>query len=144
MDSRIKLNRRVYTVEEIAEIVSPVAKRMGVERVYLFGPYADGCATPDSDVDILIDSGEIDDRFGMGRPYVELNQAPEKRLRIVPSDADPEFVDRIRSDSVLIYEGARPGAAGIRNPVLNGDGRRRSDRKPPARGRSNSHSRRFL
>ena len=116
IDSYIKLNRRVYTIEEIAEIVSPVAKRMGVERVYLFGSYADGCATPDSDVDILIDSGEIDDYFGMGRLYVELNQALEKRLRIVPSDADPEFVDRIRSDSVLIYESARRTLPGFGIP----------------------------
>ena len=56
-------------------------------------------------MDILIDSGKIDSYFGIGRLYSRLNRALEKDLNIVPSDANPSFIERIRSDLVLVYEG---------------------------------------
>ena len=46
----------IYTVDEIARIVKPVAERYGLRAVYLFGSYARGTATEHSDVDLLIDT----------------------------------------------------------------------------------------
>lgn len=85
------------------EIISPIARETGVERIYLFGSYARGEATSNSDVDLLIDSGMIDSYLGIGKLYSRLNRALEKDLDIVPTDADPEFIDRIPSDLVLVY-----------------------------------------
>lgn len=45
----------------------------------------------------------IDSYFGIGKLYSRLNRALEKDLDIVPTDADPEFIDRISSDLVLVY-----------------------------------------
>ena len=105
MRSKVRPNGKVYSIDELAEMIAPVARELGVERIYLFGSYARGEATPDSDVDILIDSGEIDSYFGIGRLYSRLNRALEKDLNIVPSDSNPSFIERIRSDLVLVYEG---------------------------------------
>ena len=60
MRSKVRPNGKVYSIDELAEMIAPVARELGVERIYLFGSYARGEATPDSDVDILIDSGEIE------------------------------------------------------------------------------------
>lgn len=46
----------VYTVNEITSIVRPIAERYGLRAVYLFGSYARGTATVDSDIDLLIDT----------------------------------------------------------------------------------------
>ncbi len=44
-----------YSVDEIRRRVSPVAERYGLAAVYLFGSYARGEATAESDVDLLVD-----------------------------------------------------------------------------------------
>jgi predicted nucleotidyltransferase len=50
---------RVYSLDEIKERVRPVAEKYNLPAVWVFGSYARGEATPESDVDILFDSGEI-------------------------------------------------------------------------------------
>ena len=49
----------IYTVDEIRKIVSPIAQKYGVAALYLFGSYARGEATVESDIDFLMDGGEI-------------------------------------------------------------------------------------
>ena len=49
----------VYTIPEIKNIVCPLAKEYGAERVYLFGSYARGESTKNSDIDLRIDKGNI-------------------------------------------------------------------------------------
>ena len=48
---------KVYTIPELKTILSPVFAEHGVKRAVLFGSYAKGCATPRSDVDLVVDSG---------------------------------------------------------------------------------------
>ena len=48
---------RAYTVSELKTLLSPVFAAHGVRRATLFGSYAKGCATSQSDVDLLVDSG---------------------------------------------------------------------------------------
>jgi predicted nucleotidyltransferase len=45
----------VYTIEQLKERVIPVAVKYQLRAVYLFGSYAKGEATDESDVDILVD-----------------------------------------------------------------------------------------
>ncbi len=42
-------------IERIKKIAVPVLKKAGVKRAGIFGSYARGEQTPDSDVDILVD-----------------------------------------------------------------------------------------
>lgn len=49
---------KIFSIEEIKEIVKPIARRYGVQAIYLFGSYARGTATEDSDLDFLVFGGE--------------------------------------------------------------------------------------
>jgi predicted nucleotidyltransferase len=61
----------IYSINELREIVAPVAAKYKVSFVYLFGSYARGTATNDSDIDMLIDrkGSEIVTLFDLGAFY---------------------------------------------------------------------------
>ena len=44
-----------YSIQELKDIVNPLARKYGAERVYLFGSYARQDMTESSDVDLRID-----------------------------------------------------------------------------------------
>ena len=50
---------KVYTNEEIAERVHPVAERYDLEYVCVFGSYAKGLADRDSDVDLFVSAHKL-------------------------------------------------------------------------------------
>ena len=52
-------NERIYSLEEIAELIAPVARKYNIPKVYVFGSYARGEATADSDVDLMIEVGNL-------------------------------------------------------------------------------------
>ena len=65
-----------YSVEEIRRRVEPIAKRYKLAAVYLFGSYARGEATADSDVDLLVDLSNSDVRgLVLGGLYNDLEEA---------------------------------------------------------------------
>lgn len=45
----------VYTTAEIADKVRPIAKAYGIDKIYLFGSYARGEATEESDIDFYVE-----------------------------------------------------------------------------------------
>ena len=49
---------KIYSIDEIKKIVEPIAKRYGVQAIYLFGSYARGTATEESDMDFLVFGGD--------------------------------------------------------------------------------------
>jgi len=48
---------KIYTIDEIKEIVKPIFDKFKVKSATLFGSYAKGKATTRSDIDMLVDSG---------------------------------------------------------------------------------------
>ena len=50
------MSEKIYTVEEIKEILKQILKNIPVETAILFGSYAKNNPTKTSDIDILIDS----------------------------------------------------------------------------------------
>ena len=48
-----------YTINEIKNKTNPIAKAYGIGRMSLFGSYARGEATDDSDVDLYIERGRL-------------------------------------------------------------------------------------
>ena len=101
--SDIPVNDRIYSIGELREIITPIARELGIKEVYLFGSYARGEATEDSDVDILIGPEPINAFFGLGKLYYLLNEALGKYLDIVSVDGNEEFVEKIRPELVKIY-----------------------------------------
>ena len=57
--AEISYTDKIYTIDEIKELVAPVAARYDIEAIYLFGSYARGEANEDSDIDILLEKGDI-------------------------------------------------------------------------------------
>lgn len=47
-----------YTVEEIKNIVAPIAKEYGIDSLYLFGSYSRGSTNDKSDINLHIDKGK--------------------------------------------------------------------------------------
>ena len=47
----------ILTIDQIRSITAPIAASYGVKRLSLFGSYARGDATPDSDVDVVVFGG---------------------------------------------------------------------------------------
>ena len=106
---------RVYTIEEIAESVRPIAEKYNIDKVYLFGSYARGEATEKSDVDLRIDYTELVFKtiFGYGGLFADMEDALEKNVDIVSTNAlrekieDPltrRFIKKIKKEEKLIYE----------------------------------------
>ena len=64
------------TKERIATLVQPVAKKYGIQAVWIFGSRARGDNRPDSDVDLLVRlDGETVNGFAIGGIYNDLNKA---------------------------------------------------------------------
>ncbi len=102
----------VYTIEEICERIRGVAKRYDIPKIYLFGAYARGEATEDSDVDLLIDARNVHGLkyFGL---WEDLEEALEKDVdlltlaqleknRSIP--LNKRFAEEVELDKRVIYE----------------------------------------
>ena len=75
----------IYTTNEIAERVRPIAKAYGIDKVFLFGSYARGEATEDSDVDFYV---EISKPLGLKYCsfYSDLEKSVGKKIDIITKD----------------------------------------------------------
>ena len=97
MAPRLKIN-------DIQSIVADLGKQYGAERIYLFGSYARGDATFDSDVDLRIDKGEIRGLFALSGLHLALEDRLGKKVDLLTSDSlDDDFLNRIRTEEVLLY-----------------------------------------
>lgn len=93
-----------YTIDEIKEIVTILAARYGADRIYLFGSYARGDASKDSDIDLRIDKGAIRG-LQMGGLAADLEDALGIPVDLVPTGSlDSKFLNSISDDEVLLYE----------------------------------------
>jgi len=52
------MNNRIFSIQDIKALVSPIAKKYKVQGIYLFGSYARGDANESSDLDFLVFGGE--------------------------------------------------------------------------------------
>ena len=95
----------VYTIEQIRRIASPIAASYGVKSLSLFGSYARGEATEDSDIDLLLDRSGMSGGWAIGGLYSDLSEALGKELDMVTTaGADRSFLARIQRDEVRLYE----------------------------------------
>jgi len=94
----------MYSVSEIQRIVAPIAQRHGVERMTLFGSYARGENTPNSDIDLRIDRGSVRG-LQMAFLLTDLEDALNTRVDLLSTSAlDEAFLSSIRGEEKLMYE----------------------------------------
>lgn len=95
----------VYSIDQIRQIISPIASSYGIKRLSLFGSYARGEATDASDIDLLIDREGMAGGWAIGGLYSDLRDALGKELDMVTTGgAEAAFLARIHRDEVTLYE----------------------------------------
>ena len=98
----------MLSVEEISIKLSSVFEQSGVSKAILFGSYAAGTATSDSDIDIVVETDEDIRGYkfvALVRPILEALSIEEMDLissrSIVPGGP---IAEEIRKSGVVIYE----------------------------------------
>ena len=95
----------VYTIEEIKKISVPIVKSYGVDSLSLFGSYARGEATPESDIDFYFDKGEVRSLLQHSSLINKLEEAFNCSVDLVSTGINnKEFLERIKKEGVLLYE----------------------------------------
>jgi len=98
--------KQIYNMNELLHIIVPIAKAYGVERVFLFGSYARGEATPDSDIDLHIDKGAITDLFLLAEFYDELQEKLGVHVDVLTTGAlSDDFLEHIKDEEIELYAG---------------------------------------
>ena len=97
---------KIYTISEIEAAVAPIARAYGVKRIALFGSYAKGEATSQSDVDIhILDNGRLKGLFRLAGFHRELQERLAVPVDVLTSDAlSDSFLERIKGEEVVLYE----------------------------------------
>ena len=95
----------IYTIEEIKQMAIPIAIKYDVDSMSLFGSYARGEANDDSDIDFLIDRGNIGSLLDYITFVQDLEDVFQCHVDVVSNGInDKSFLDLIKRDEVLIYE----------------------------------------
>lgn len=98
------MSDKVYTLDEIRSIAIPIARRYGVAALYLFGSYARGEATPESDLDFRVDKGGMHSALALASMYGDLEDGFQKNLDMLTTPMLSErFLKRIAPEEILIY-----------------------------------------
>lgn len=97
----------IYTLEEIKSRVLPIIQKYGIPAMYLFGSYARGTATEDSDLDFLVDTTgtRLTSLLSLGQLYCDLEAVFQKEIDLITvgsilQDSTMES-DRYFRDTVL-------------------------------------------
>lgn len=101
----------VLSTEAIRILLQPVARKYELEKVYLFGSYARGEASGESDIDLMIEGGNFKTMFEFLRVKEAFTEAFGKGVDIVESQvvnkdntrAGRRFRDHVERDKVLVY-----------------------------------------
>ena len=99
------MNRCIFTLEDIANVVKPLAEKYHVKAIYLFGSYARGEADENSDLDFLV---YIDEGFKLTNVLAlgeELREALQKKVDIFEIheiNKDSDFYSNIMKERLLI------------------------------------------
>ena len=75
----------IYTLNEIKALVAPVIKKYNIPAMYLFGSYARGDATQESDLDFLVDTTgtQLKSLLTLGQLYCDLEAIFQKDIDLI-------------------------------------------------------------
>lgn len=105
----------VYTIQQIQSRVLPIIQKYRIPSMYLFGSYARGDATEDSDLDFLVDTTgtTLTSLLRLGQLYCDLEEAFEKPIDLITvrsimqsstMESDIDFRNNVLKERVKLYD----------------------------------------
>ena len=95
----------IYTIEEIKNTAIPIVEEYGVVRLSIFGSYARGEANDDSDLDFLIDKGNLRGLIQYYSLVQKLEDAFNCHVDLITMGvSNRDFLKRIQKEELVIYE----------------------------------------
>lgn len=96
---------KTLDIEEIKKKVSAVLKDYPVKSCILFGSYARGEATKNSDIDLVVDRGDLKGLafFGMAASLQEALGKEVDVLTVYQVSQDQKLLSNVLKDGVRIY-----------------------------------------
>ena len=105
----------VYTLEEIKAKVLPIIQKYRIPAMYLFGSYARGDATEESDIDFLVDTTgtNLTSLLSLGALYCDLEEVFDKRVDLITiraimqassMESDIDFRNAVLRERVKLYD----------------------------------------
>jgi len=107
-------NSLVLPLDVIRYLVRPVAEKYNLKTLHVFGSYARGDATPESDIDLMAEGGDINTAGKYFSLKAELTEVLGRNVDLGmasaakkdASRAGRRFLDHFERDKILIYEQA--------------------------------------
>lgn len=97
------MKTETINIDQIKEKVLPILKEVGITRSSIFGSFAAGENTKDSDIDILIEPPESMTLFGFAGLKLELEEALGREVDLVEYSAiKPRIKQQLLSTQVPI------------------------------------------
>jgi len=95
----------VYEIDEIKKISVPIAQKYGVKKLALFGSYARGEQKKTSDIDFLIDKGDIQDLFVFCGFINSLEDSLGMQVDVLTYDSlKDSLIANVMDEEVVLYE----------------------------------------
>ena len=97
------IDERVLDRATISYYVTSLAEEYGAEKVSLIGSYARGEATPESDIDILLEKGKI-----RGTKVLDFQEELSEKLGrsvdvVTTAGASDRFLKKVKDEAVVLY-----------------------------------------
>lgn len=107
-------NKSKTNLENIKNLIAPVAEKHKLRSVYVFGSYARNEADENSDIDLLIDreGSEIHGIFGLSALFDELKEVFGKEIDLITLQSlkqqntirnHADFVENVMRERVKVY-----------------------------------------
>ena len=93
------------TIDQMRQTISPIAKKYDAKQIYLFGSFARGDASVDSDIDLRLEMGRTLGLFALSGFAIDLEFALGRKVDLLTTGGlDANFLEAIRPEEVLLYD----------------------------------------
>ena len=101
------MSEKIYTIEEIRNMIQDILNEFAVKKAILFGSYAKNTPTSKSDIDLVIDSeGKLINIYfyGLLEELVQRLQKNVDLFEISEIQKDSRIYNDIQNEGVVVYE----------------------------------------
>ena len=101
------MSEKIYSIDEIKQILSEILVNFAVKKAILFGSYAKNLQTKNSDIDLVIDSeGKLINInfYGLLEEIVEKMQKKVDLFEISEIKEGTPIYNAIQKEGIIVYE----------------------------------------